>query len=1152
MATVISGTAGQDTLLATAGDTVLGSLGDDVVQVQGAGAVLTFGRGQGMDRVTRGSALGSFDVQVAAGVTPSDLELVWSADALSKALVLRFKDGSGELMLSAEMPITNTPTAAASGLRNLVFSDGTVISSDRLLSSLPTSNGSRLRVPAELTGTAGNDLLTVSAYNAHLVTGGQGADTIDSGANGLPSGSYAGLLGASDGGDTLAGGAGQDTYLIRAGWGKDTMTDNEGGNVIQLGAGLTPAAVQVRLDEQGSLLIERRVSEGGMVASWGDVLTIKGFAVTADSAAATVSSLVFDGGAGPAWSTSQILAEVLKGTAGADLVAGGVGNDQIDGLGGADQIAGGAGADTLLGGAGDDLLMGGAGDDVYDGGAGRDLLRDAQAYQAPVGPVIFVPGVGYIPSGDTRYKGIPSSDTYRFGRGSGHDTVVDIAYDSTSVDRVALGAGVSLDDLAFYKVTRTDVSLLGASDSTDLLVHIRGTDDVLDINGQYASSGLQGVEQFVFADGSTLSAAAAMAMATDLTNTGKNVPGTEGSDTQIAVGDKSTLLGSLGSDTYVLNPGPYQTVLLLNALDDLAAQGVDTVELGAGSAVGQLTVADGGNNVTLLTVGNGQEVVLRTNIPLSAWSAAQASQVVFKFADGGTRTLEDIQALRPATPVAPAAPVSPTYLRGTDGDDMISGKVVEAGRGDDVVSAPKVVYKPGDGYDQVYDQTYLIKGVGPAHFTGEVTVQLQGGIRPEDVLLSVGSDLADPPTVIRFKGMPGGLDVMGLSRVEFDNGDAWTSQDIQSYANLGVAPVALNLDRTTQGGNSTVLGSSRDDVVKLGAGNDRAEGGLGSDLILGNAGSDTLYGGYAQAYTFVSQYDDAAGHDTLIGGLGNDLVYGSGADVIRFAKGDGQDTVRMMSSDVLELGAGLTLADMLFSLGGTDPAVATDAVIGFKGLTDSIRLKDLNAEQRVQVKLADGTVLTGADVWQRSQTVNRVGTSKADTLVGTVGADTLSGLAGNDVLDGQAGNDSLDGGTGADTLVGGQGADTLLGGKGSDVYLFQQGCGRDVVIENESALLATDVARFEDAAANQLWFSKSGKDLVVSTLGTTDSVTIKDWYAGSNYRVERFEAGGKALTASRVDALVSAMSGFTMPTGTGGTAAVMPAVVDQLVTRNWR
>ena len=64
--------------------------------------------------------------------------------------------------------------------------------------------------------------------------------------------------------------------------------------------------------------------------------------------------------------------------------------------------------------------------------------------------------------------------------------------------------------------------------------------------------------------------------------------------------------------------------------------------------------------------------------------------------------------------------------------------------------------------------------------------------------------------------------------------------------------------------------------------------------------------------------------------------------------------------------------------------------------------------------------------------------------------------------------------------------------------------------------------------AADLKFARSGNNLVASVNGTTDSLTLQDWYLGAAYQVEEFRfANGDVMTNSQVQALVSAMAGFT-------------------------
>ncbi|MEN7531687.1 calcium-binding protein, partial [Cupriavidus sp. DL-D2] len=122
-------------------------------------------------------------------------------------------------------------------------------------------------------------------------------------------------------------------------------------------------------------------------------------------------------------------------------------------------------------------------------------------------------------------------------------------------------------------------------------------------------------------------------------------------------------------------------------------------------------------------------------------------------------------------------------------------------------------------------------------------------------------------------------------------------------------------------------------------------------------------------------------------------------------------------------------------------------------------------------------------------------------------------------------------GDGADILDGGAGNDTLYGGTGNDTYVFSKGGGADRIVENDKTAGNSDLLSFDQAISyDQIWFRQSGSDLLVSQIGTTDSMTIAGWFSSEGSRVERFAtADGKQLLESQVDSLVSAMAQFSPP-----------------------
>ncbi len=134
----------------------------------------------------------------------------------------------------------------------------------------------------------------------------------------------------------------------------------------------------------------------------------------------------------------------------------------------------------------------------------------------------------------------------------------------------------------------------------------------------------------------------------------------------------------------------------------------------------------------------------------------------------------------------------------------------------------------------------------------------------------------------------------------------------------------------------------------------------------------------------------------------------------------------------------------------------------------------------------------------------------------------LTGNSAANTLTGNAGNDTLDGGTGMDSLI---------GGTGNDTYLLGRGYGADTVTENDSTAGNTDIASFlSGVATDQIWFRHVGNNLEASIIGTSDKLTISNWYSGSAYHVEQFKtADNHTLLDTKVEALVQAMAAFAPP-----------------------
>ncbi|TQL06631.1 Ca2+-binding RTX toxin-like protein [Pseudomonas sp. SLBN-26] len=323
-----------------------------------------------------------------------------------------------------------------------------------------------------------------------------------------------------------------------------------------------------------------------------------------------------------------------------------------------------------------------------------------------------------------------------------------------------------------------------------------------------------------------------------------------------------------------------------------------------------------------------------------------------------------------------------------------------------------------------------------------------------------------------------------------------------------------------EGGQDTLYGNGGADYLEGGNDNDQLNGEDGNDLLDGGEGSDVLYGGNGNDLLLGGNGNDYlygdAGDDVLIGGLGSDyLDGGAGNDVYRFERGWGNDTISNYDStsnklDAIEFGTGIGASEILITRSGTN------LVLSLIGTTDRITVNsyfsdDATGPYKVEeIRFADGTVWNINTVKQMSVAKTSgndtlIGYATNDILDGGDGNDTLSGGNGNDLLIGGSGNDNINGDAGDDVLIGGLGNDTLDGGAGNDVYRFERGWGSDF-ISNYDTTTKLDAIEFGTGiTTGDILITRSGNNLVLSLSGTTDRVTVRDYFyldGTSPYKVE--------------------------------------------------
>ncbi|MBU3068274.1 hypothetical protein KOI40_00470 [Aestuariicella sp. G3-2] len=167
-----------------------------------------------------------------------------------------------------------------------------------------------------------------------------------------------------------------------------------------------------------------------------------------------------------------------------------------------------------------------------------------------------------------------------------------------------------------------------------------------------------------------------------------------------------------------------------------------------------------------------------------------------------------------------------------------------------------------------------------------------------------------------------------------------------------------------------------------------------------------------------------------------------------------------------------------------------------------------------------------------------------EVIAGGAGTNILSGTSNSNTLDFSSttlididrihagnGNDDVTGSAGNDTIVGGAGYDTLRGGDGDDRFVFGLGDGADTVWLDVNDT-GVDQFIFSDAAAEDLWFQRSNDHLIVSTIGTNDRVTIKNWFVEGQME-QHIESENATLNSGAVEQLINAMAAFDAPQGAG-------------------
>jgi len=889
-----------------------------------------------------------------------------------------------------------------------------------------------------------------------VLLGGDGSEEIDGGPG-------RDVIVGGPGFDYVAGGTGRDVYVF----GRDSYYDwlNPSAttypadrDILLMEPDVAPADVIARrlgaMTTGGSMSAQLLLQIRGTTAEFRDFGYFAGD--TTENLSRSIDEIRFADGT--VWDASFLRQTAIQGTDGSDGYGNGPGlydlvgfvdsDDLIDGKGGSDRILGLAGNDTLLGGAGGDALFGDDGDDRLDGGPDGDSISTGRGFDTVV--LARGGGVDYVSNSSWVSSAPPAS--------------------SAELDTIEVAEDIDPSEL----VLRNGFTFQGGG----LTIQVAGDGAAIVDSGfpsPATSSGSgRAIGQIVFLKTGEIWDFDRIRLA--------SIEGTDGDDDLVGFRDYDDVFsGGPGNDRF------------------FAYEGDNVLDGGAGndflSAYGGADRLVGGEGNDSLQSGAGED-----------------------------------------------------YLDGGPGNDTMSGSegrdhyVFRRGDGDDTIQ---------DDWFAAFDDVFELRGFAPGDlivdgaytYGQDIHVRFAGSadsLRFEYWWFN-GAE-ANQPGEFRFDdGTVLGHDeiVARMQRItEGDDALRFGDDPVVVYAKGGNDSIASGA------GADTLSGEAGDDVILGGGGADKLYGGTGADFLDGGSGDDQFDGGPGDdRYAFgpgtgldtVNENDATAGNvDTvvlapgvrpadialhrtdstlhvLLAGTADRLVltnwflapqyrvervefadgtvwdetvlarafrvgrpglndtlssFGDGDDYYLFGRGFGQDVIVENQSGSADGGE-----DLLAFAADVAPAdverrrLNNDLELRIAGTADAVTLRSwfLSPQYRIErVEFADGTVWDEA-LLARTTWANNPGAS--DTVYSYNAASDDYYLAGR--------------GLGDDTFY--DNASGFAGG-GSDTLIYAPG-----------------------VAPGEVYRRRVGSDLVLGISGTTDRATLKSWFAGPQYRVERVE-----------------------------------------------
>ena len=639
------------------------------------------------------------------------------------------------------------------------------------------------------TATSGKDIdLSTTTYkNIEILNGSSLNDTLRGGslAESLAGGNGADLLygGADTANDTLYGGNGTDTYYWQRGYGNDKIQADSGDNandVVQL-TGVSLADLNIGSTVAGSLnAITRAASSADIVFDFIKDGVESNLTMTLNNDSIGTKIILSD-------ATFNLFVSNgftnLTGTSIADLIYGNTS--------GGNSLNGGLGADTLIGGTGNDTFVYGS-TDVYFGKAGNDVIdasasttaTDIDLTGSAFSQIEFVTGSSLADV----IRGASTADSLSGGNGA------DILWGRGGNDTLTGGAGA--DTYWFYhdegKDTITSDSGNSASDVVKLsginfadlsfsVATSTGNDAVLSFVGTTGYSGSLTLLDYADQNGSAATAS------TKRVNTFITDDLTFG----LALGTSATttLYGTSIADYVLANGGVDDTI-------DGGA-GADSIYGGAANDYIKYYSAD-----AIVSGGAGTDTLAATSAgTLDIRNTSVFSGIEFLLGSSG----DDV--LRGATGNETlSGGVGADHLWGYSGADSMNGGV----------GSDTYWFTTGDGSDTIADDS--LNASTDAVILNNLTFSsLTFGVLTNDnLVIDIGT----------------GADSLTLQSWLTHTNTYRVNKFVTSDKTFGLA---VANDTATN-----LTGTSYDDYMKGGAGNDTLTAGVGADSLYGGGGNDVL------------------------------------------------------------------------------------------------------------------------------------------------------------------------------------------------------------------------------------------------------------------------------------------------------------------------